>query len=205
MICGRYEGVDERVAKYLADEEISIGEYVLTGGEIPAMVVVDSIARLMPGVLGNVESPKDESFSKKNYLEHPQYTKPAEFQGWKVPEVLLAGIIRRLKSGGENKVKCKKSSYEKKPKTGPNSHHHHFCSHRLWPGDDFFGGSGDFPAAFWRRLLFFQAPAFLRRSAGTCSDVYGPEDRLSFLEKIRFFLFALNLVFLVLVFIPGLG
>lgn len=91
MICGRYEGVDERAAKYLADEEISIGDYVLTGGEVPAMAVVDSISRLIPGVLGNAESSKDESFSKKNYLEYPQYTKPAEFRRWKVPEVLLSG------------------------------------------------------------------------------------------------------------------
>ena len=91
MICGRYEGVDERVAKYLVDEEISIGDFVMTGGEIPAMAVVDSITRLVPGALGNAQSPKNESFSKKNYLEHPQYTKPAEYNKWKVPEVLLGG------------------------------------------------------------------------------------------------------------------
>ncbi|MDD3487444.1 MAG: tRNA (guanosine(37)-N1)-methyltransferase TrmD [Candidatus Moranbacteria bacterium] len=91
MICGRYEGVDERVAKHLADEEISIGDFVLTGGEIPAMAVVDSVTRLIPGVLGNIESPKDESHSRKNYLEYPQYTKPAEFEEWKVPDVLLNG------------------------------------------------------------------------------------------------------------------
>ena len=91
MICGRYEGVDERVAKYLADEEISIGDFVMTGGEIPAMAVVDSITRLVPDALGNAQSPKNESFSKKNYLEHSQYTKPAEYNKWKVPEVLLGG------------------------------------------------------------------------------------------------------------------
>jgi tRNA (guanine37-N1)-methyltransferase len=96
MICGRYEGVDERVAKYLVDEEISIGEYVLTGGEIPAMAVVDSITRLVPGALGNAESPKDESFSKKNYLEYPQYTKPDDFRGWKVPDVLLNGDHKKI-------------------------------------------------------------------------------------------------------------
>ena len=96
MICGRYEGVDERVAKYLADEEISIGDYVLTGGEIPAMAVVDSITRLVPDALGNAESPKNESFSKKDYLEHPQYTKPAEFNKWKVPEVLLNGNHKEI-------------------------------------------------------------------------------------------------------------
>jgi tRNA (guanine37-N1)-methyltransferase len=96
MICGRYEGVDERVAKCLVDEEISIGEYVLTGGEIPAMAVVDSVARLVPGILGNVESAKDESYSRKNYLEYPQYTKPAEFEGWKVPKVLLGGNHKEI-------------------------------------------------------------------------------------------------------------
>jgi tRNA (guanine37-N1)-methyltransferase len=96
MICGRYEGVDERVAKHLADEEISIGEYVLTGGEIPAMTVVDSITRLMPGALGNVESPKNESFSSEKYLEYPQYTKPDEFQGWKVPNILLSGDHKKI-------------------------------------------------------------------------------------------------------------
>lgn len=101
LICGRYEGVDERVAQHVADEEISIGDYVLTGGEIPAMVLVDSISRLVPGVLGNPSSLKEESFSNltptpKNYnlkanLEYPQYTKPEEFNGWKVPKVLLSG------------------------------------------------------------------------------------------------------------------
>jgi len=105
MICGRYEGVDERVAKYLADEEISIGEYVLTGGEIPAMAVVDSITRLLPGALGNVESPKDESFSKKNYLEHPQYTKPAEFNKWKVPKILLSGNHKEIEKWREKHSK----------------------------------------------------------------------------------------------------
>jgi tRNA (guanine37-N1)-methyltransferase len=96
LICGRYEGVDERVAKHLADEEMSIGDFVLTGGEIPAMAVVDSVARLIPGVLGNVESPKNESFSRAAYLEHPQYTKPAEFRGWKAPEVLLSGDHKKI-------------------------------------------------------------------------------------------------------------
>ncbi|MFA6193838.1 MAG: tRNA (guanosine(37)-N1)-methyltransferase TrmD [Parcubacteria group bacterium] len=108
MICGRYEGVDERVAKYLADEEISIGEYVLTGGEIPAMAVVDSITRLLPGALGNAQSPKNESFSKKDYLEHPQYTKPAEFNKWKVPEVLL--------NGNHKKIDIWRNKHSEKPK-----------------------------------------------------------------------------------------
>ena len=91
MICGRYEGVDNRVAEKLVDEEISIGNYVLTGGEIPAMILIDGITRLLPGVLGNLESPKDESFSKENESEYPQYTKPEKFKNWKVPEVLLSG------------------------------------------------------------------------------------------------------------------
>lgn len=91
LICGRYEGVDERVAEGIADEEISIGDYVLTGGELPAMVVIDSVTRLIPGVLGNDESSKYESHSRKDYKEHPQYSKPASFNGWEVPVVLLGG------------------------------------------------------------------------------------------------------------------
>ena len=110
FICGRYEGVDERVAKYLADEEISIGEYVLTGGEIPAMAVIDSITRLLPGVLGNAQSSKDESFSKKNYLEYPQYTKPKEFQGWRVPEVLLLGDHKKIEKWRTKHSKISKLS-----------------------------------------------------------------------------------------------
>lgn len=95
LICGRYEGVDERVSQYLADEEISIGDYVLSGGELAAAVVVDSIARLIPGVLGNEESTRQESFSGEEdlpgILDCPHYTRPADFRGWRVPEVLLGG------------------------------------------------------------------------------------------------------------------
>lgn len=91
MICGRYEGVDERVAENVADEEISIGDFVLTGGEIPAMAVIDSVSRLLPGILGNEESAIVESHSEEGYLEYPQYTRPEEFNGWKVPEILLGG------------------------------------------------------------------------------------------------------------------
>ncbi|MBI4483018.1 MAG: tRNA (guanosine(37)-N1)-methyltransferase TrmD [Acidobacteria bacterium] len=90
LICGRYEGVDQRVADRLADEEISVGDYVLTGGEVPAMILVDSIARLQPDVLGCEVSAQKESFCK-GLLEHPQYTRPAEFRGMRVPEVLLSG------------------------------------------------------------------------------------------------------------------
>lgn len=103
LICGRYEGVDERVAEHIADEEISIGDYVLTGGELPAMVVIDSLARLVPGVLGNAESAKEESHKEKNYKEHAQYTKPASFQGWNVPEILLSGNHNEIKKWREKK------------------------------------------------------------------------------------------------------
>jgi tRNA (guanine37-N1)-methyltransferase len=91
LICGRYEGVDERVAEHLADEEISIGDYVLSGGELAAAVIVDSVARLLPGVLGNEDSAVNESFSDGSRLDCPQYTRPAEFRGWKVPRELLSG------------------------------------------------------------------------------------------------------------------
>ena len=90
LICGRYEGVDERVATHLVDKEISIGDYVLTGGELPAMVVIDAVSRLVAGVLGSEESPKDESFDQ-HLLEYPHYTRPAEFEGHPVPEVLRSG------------------------------------------------------------------------------------------------------------------
>ncbi len=101
LVCGHYEGVDERVARYLADEEISIGDYVLTGGEIPAMVVIDSLVRLLPGVLGNALSSLDESF-QAGLLEYPQYTRPAVFRGKKVPSVLLTGDHARIE-GWRNK------------------------------------------------------------------------------------------------------
>lgn len=91
LICGRYEGVDERVAEHLADEEVSIGDYVLSGGELAAALVVDAVARLIPGVLGNDDSRLFESFGASGGLDCPHYTRPAEFRGWKVPEVLLNG------------------------------------------------------------------------------------------------------------------
>lgn len=90
LICGSYEGVDERVREALVDEELSIGDFVLTNGGLPAMVVVDAVTRLMPGALGDDESARDESFSH-GLLEYPHYTRPAEFRGMKVPEVLLSG------------------------------------------------------------------------------------------------------------------
>jgi tRNA (guanine37-N1)-methyltransferase len=90
FICGHYEGVDERVREHLATDEISIGDYVLTGGEIPAMVVIDAVVRLLPGVLGSEASPQEESHAS-GLLEYPQYTRPPIFRGWSVPEVLLSG------------------------------------------------------------------------------------------------------------------
>jgi tRNA (guanine37-N1)-methyltransferase len=115
LICGRYEGVDERVAEYLADEEVSVGDYVLSGGEMPAALVIDAVTRLLPGALGNEASTQNESFStlsgensqgssgertsrrrspypgRQSLLDFPHYTRPAEYRGWKVPELLIGG------------------------------------------------------------------------------------------------------------------
>jgi tRNA (guanine37-N1)-methyltransferase len=90
LLCGRYEGIDERVRKLFADEEISIGDYVLTGGELAAMVLIDAVSRLLPGVLGSDRSAEEDSFFQ-SLLEHPQYTRPSNFRGMEVPEVLLSG------------------------------------------------------------------------------------------------------------------
>jgi tRNA (guanine37-N1)-methyltransferase len=90
MVCGRYEGIDERVREHLVDDELSIGDYVLTGGELAAMVVIDTVSRLIPGTLGNEGSARDDSFST-GLLEYPQYTRPKSFEGANVPEVLLSG------------------------------------------------------------------------------------------------------------------
>ena len=90
LVCGSYEGFDDRVREHLADDELSIGDYVLTNGALPAMVVIDAVTRLLPGVLGDDESSHDESFSR-GWLEYPHYTRPADFRGMKVPEVLLSG------------------------------------------------------------------------------------------------------------------
>lgn len=95
LLCGRYEGVDERVREHLVDDELSIGDYVLGGGEVAAMVVLEAVARLVPGVMGNEASAHDESFND-GLLEYPQYTRPAEFRGWKVPEVLRSGDHARV-------------------------------------------------------------------------------------------------------------
>ncbi len=90
FICGHYEGYDERIRQYLVTDEISIGDYVLTGGELPAMVIIDSVVRLLPGVLGNEESALEDSF-QNGLLEHPHYTRPATFRDWTVPDILLSG------------------------------------------------------------------------------------------------------------------
>jgi tRNA (guanine37-N1)-methyltransferase len=90
LVCGRYEGVDERVREHLVDDEISIGDYVLSGGELPAMVLVDVVARLEPGVLGSEESHQDDSFAQ-GLLEYPHYTRPADYRGWGIPDILVSG------------------------------------------------------------------------------------------------------------------
>ena len=95
LICGHYEGIDERVREHLIDEEVSIGDYVLTGGELPAMVLVDCLARLVPGVLGDKNSLNFESF-EGNLLEYPQYTRPAKFRNLPVPKVLLSGDHKKI-------------------------------------------------------------------------------------------------------------
>jgi tRNA (guanine37-N1)-methyltransferase len=95
LVCGRYEGVDQRVADHLCDDEISIGEYVLSGGEAAALVVIEAVGRLVPGVIGSDESSADESFSD-GLLEYPQYTRPADFRGWAVPEMLRSGDHARI-------------------------------------------------------------------------------------------------------------
>lgn len=97
LIAGHYEGVDHRVHEHLVDEVISIGDYVLTGGELPAMVLVDSIVRLIPGVVGKEASIIEESHSKPGYTEYPQYTRPENYKGWKVPEILLSGNHKKIK------------------------------------------------------------------------------------------------------------
>jgi tRNA (guanine37-N1)-methyltransferase len=96
LICGHYEGVDERVREHLATREISIGDYVLTGGELPAMVVIDAVTRLLPGALGAEEGAASDSFAE-GLLEYPQYTRPADFRGWQVPEVLLSGHHEQIR------------------------------------------------------------------------------------------------------------
>jgi len=104
FICGHYEGVDERVCEHLVTDEISIGDYVLSGGELAAMVVIDSVVRLLPGVLGSEASPLDDSHAT-GLLEYPQYTRPPMYRGWSVPEVLLSGNDKEIKMWKEEQSK----------------------------------------------------------------------------------------------------
>ncbi len=112
FICGHYEGVDERVRLYLVDEEISIGDYVLTGGELAAMVVVDSLVRLIPGVLGDKNSLNFESF-EGNLLEYPQYSRPSQFKNWPVPEVLVSGAHDKIEAW--RKLESLKRTRQRRP------------------------------------------------------------------------------------------
>mgnify|MGYP001226941524 FL=1 len=104
ILCGRYEGFDQRVHDYLVDYEFSLGKYILSGGELPALVLVDGITRLIPGVLGNIESLNDETFTDGK-LEYPQYTKPEEFNGWKVPKILLSGDHKKIEKYRQKRQK----------------------------------------------------------------------------------------------------
>ena len=113
LIAGRYEGVDERVLS-MVDREISIGEYVLSGGELPAMVVIEAVARLLPGVLGNPESLLEESFGPSGMLEYPHFTRPEEFRGMRVPEVLLSGDHRRIDAWRE--AEARKRTAQRRPR-----------------------------------------------------------------------------------------
>ena len=128
LICGRYEGVDERVAEHLADEEVAIGNYVLSGGELAAAIVVDAVARLLPGVLGNESSSVFESFQEGGHgerlLDCPHWTRPAEFRGWRAPEVLLGGNheeIRQFRRGLalEKTAKLRPDLLQEAPQIGP--------------------------------------------------------------------------------------
>jgi tRNA (guanine37-N1)-methyltransferase len=115
FICGHYEGFDERIREHLVDEEISLGDFILSGGEIPAMAIIDSVIRLIPGVLGKDESAKEETFSidGKKLLEYPQYTRPVEYNDWKVPEILLSGNHQEIKKW--RLEEAKKRTSKKRP------------------------------------------------------------------------------------------
>ncbi len=112
IICGRYEGVDERIRKHIADREISIGDYILTGGELSALVLIDAVSRLIPGVLGNAQSSCSESFSN-GLLEYPQYTRPAEYKSWCVPEVLISGNHADIEQW--RKLESLRRTYQRRP------------------------------------------------------------------------------------------
>lgn len=112
IICGRYEGVDERIREHLVDREISMGDYILTGGELAALVFIDAVSRLIPDVLGNPESKLSESFCQ-NLLEYPQYTRPAEYKGWTVPDVLISGNHAEIELW--RKKESLKRTYKRRP------------------------------------------------------------------------------------------
>ena len=112
ILCGRYEGIDERIRAHFVDDEISIGDYILTGGEIPAMVLVDAIVRLIPGVLGDEASTEEDSFSY-SLLEYPQYTRPENFRGFKVPDVLLSGNHEKIRRW--RRKESLKRTYNRRP------------------------------------------------------------------------------------------
>jgi tRNA (guanine37-N1)-methyltransferase len=119
FICGHYKGTDERVRELLAAEEISIGDYVLTGGELPAMVVIDAVVRLLPGVLGDLDSASGDSFQGE-LLDHPHYTRPEDFRGHRVPEVLLSGHHERIRQWREKKSRERTAARE--PQATPQNH-----------------------------------------------------------------------------------
>jgi tRNA (guanine37-N1)-methyltransferase len=129
LICGRYEGVDERVAEHLADEELSIGDFVLSGGELGAAVVIDATARLLSGVLGNENSTVAESFGEEGLLDCPQYTRPAEFRGWSVPEVLVGGNHEEIRKWRQRAAAEKTA--RKRPDLLDSEFPRKFAPHRL--------------------------------------------------------------------------
>ena len=112
LLCGRYEGVDERVRQHLASLEVSIGDYVLTGGEIPALAIIDAIARLLPGVLGDADGAADDSHAA-GLLEYPHYTRPAEFRGWAVPDILTSGDHGKIAAWRREQSLCR--TFERRP------------------------------------------------------------------------------------------
>jgi tRNA (guanine37-N1)-methyltransferase len=124
LLCGRYEGFDERVVEHLADETISIGRYVLAGGELPAMVICDAVLRKRPGALGDAESAVEESYSAalEGAPEYPHYTRPAEYHGWKVPDILLSGDHARVREWRRERARERASLHERSPQT-PGRHH----------------------------------------------------------------------------------
>jgi tRNA (guanine37-N1)-methyltransferase len=124
LLCGRYEGFDERVVEHLADETISIGRYVLAGGELPAMVICDAVLRKRPGALGDAESAVEESYSAalEGAPEYPHYTRPAEYHGWKVPDILLSGDHARVREWRRERARERATRPARSPQT-PGPHH----------------------------------------------------------------------------------